>query len=341
MKAVLMGVGALGTIVGGLIAKNGGDITLVDARQETVDKLNRDGVTIVGKMNETNIPVKAVTPDKMQGPYGIAIILTKQTFNETALKQLLPHLNSASVVCTLQNGLPEESVGSYVGRERTVGGTVGWGATWQSPGVSELISDLDRMSYEVGELDGTITDRLKSVAELLSLAGQCNCVSNLTGIRWSKLLMNSALSGMSAALGSTFGQVLEDDRGAMAAAHLANELIAIADKLGISLEVLHEGYNFYDLRFTDKAGRDRAVAWLRKFYVPDWNLKASMLQDMEKGIPTEIMHINGVVAMQGRKAGIPTPTNDTVIKIVSEFDSGKRPFPTRDCLDLFSLPELS
>ena len=162
MRAALMGAGSLGTIIGALVAKNGGDMTLIDANRAHVDALNKNGAHVIGKMELSHVPVKAITPDEMDGIYDLAILLAKQTYNDVALRQLLPHLGENSVVCTLQNGVPEESVGKIIGPERVVGGIVGWGATFRGPGISELTSDISAMRYEIGEVDGSKTDR-KSV----------------------------------------------------------------------------------------------------------------------------------------------------------------------------------
>lgn len=335
MRAILLGAGSLGTIVGALVAKNGGQLTMVDANKAHVDALNQSGATVTGKMRLEHVPVHAITPDQMDGYYDIVILMIKQTYNKTALAQLLPHLKPDSVVCTMQNGVPEEAVGELVGPERTIGGTVGWGATWMGPGVSALTSDPDRMIFEIGETDGTLTPRLEQVQSILGLAGTCNIITNLTGVRWSKLLMNSTMSGLSAALGCTYGDIMDNDRAMECAACLTNELINVATARGIHLEVLFPGFDFYDLVFHNKSEMDRTIAWLRKFYIPDRPLKASMLQDMEKGIKCEIQQINGVVSHWGKQTGVPTPMNDTIVEIVTAFEAGQIPFPSMSLLDRF------
>jgi 2-dehydropantoate 2-reductase len=149
LRVALMGAGSLGTIIGALVAKNGGDMVLIDANKAHVQAMNEKGARITGKM-ELVVPVKAILPEEMEGIYDLVIYLVKQTYNKTALQQLLPHLGPDSVVCTLQNGVPEDAVAEIVGRERTVGGTVGWGATWLEPGVSMLTSEPDKMTFDVG-----------------------------------------------------------------------------------------------------------------------------------------------------------------------------------------------
>lgn len=337
MRAALMGVGSLGTIMGALIAKNGGDITLIDANQAHVQAMNEKGATVVGKMQLEGISVTAITPEQMDGIYDIVILLAKQTYNDVALRQLLPHLGPNSVVCTLQNGVPEESVSTVIGKERVVGGVVGWGATWREPGVSELTSDVSAMRYEIGEIDGSRTERIEAISELLNLAGTCVVLDNLMGIRWSKVIQNATLSGMSAALGSTYAAILDDDKACACAAYVGNEIVQIVRQRGITLEDLVPGWSYYSLAFTDNEGLDKAKQWLREYFKPHRPLKASMLQDMEKGIKCEIDHIVGICCDWGRKVGVATPACDTIRAIVKDYEAGKISLPTMACLERFEI----
>jgi len=340
MRVAILGAGSLGTVMGAVVSKNGGDCVLIDANKAHVDMLNEKGATVTGYMDLPNQPVKAITPDQMEGIYDVVIVLLKQTANQVALRHLLPYIDENSVVCTLQNGIPEESVAEIVGKERTIGGSVRWGAGWQAPGVAELYTDPKFMRVEIGSMDGEITEKVKRVEAFLKTAGDVEVNTNLTGVRWAKLLMNAALSGMSAATGSTFGDVIDDEKAVTLAAHVANELIAVSRAKGVGLEIIVPGRNFYDLEFKDKAGRDASIAWLRDFYSTDRPQKASMLQDMEKGIPCEIDYINGVVSKNGDIYGVDTPVCDTIVKTVHAFEKGEIPFPTMATLDMFEVPEI-
>ena len=340
MRAAILGAGSLGTIMGAVISKNGGDVILIDNNKEHVETMNKNGATVTGYMELNNIPVKAITPDQMSGIYDIVLILLKQTANKVALPQLLSHLNEDSVVCTLQNGIPEEMVSEIIGADRTIGGTVGWGGGWVSPGVAQLFTRPDHMRIEIGSIDGKISEKVQRVEKFLELAGEVEVNENLMGIRWSKLLMNSALSGMSAALGCTFGEIIDDDKAVVCAAYVADELIRVAEKKGVNMEIIIPGYNFYDMKFDNKSGRENTVKILREIYSVHRPQKASMLQDMEKGIPCEIDYINGVVCENGNKFGIMTPFNNKIVEIVKGFEKKIYPFPTMKNLDKFEIPKL-
>lgn len=338
MYAAIMGAGSLGTIMGALISKNGGNVVLIDANKEHVNALNEKGATVTGKL-DLNVPVKAILPEEMTGIYDIVIFLVKQTANEIALKQLLPHLGPNSVVCTLQNGVPEDAVAEIVGKDRTLGGTVGWGATWAGPGSSVLTSEQDKMTFDLGELDGTVRERTKQVAALLNMVCHVEIVPNLPGIRWTKLLINATMSGLSAALGCTYGDILDNPKALLCASHIANETIQIVKARGIKLEPL-QGHDLTLLSFENKAERESRLPFYGRIFGPHRLLKASMLQDLEKSRKTEIDAINGVVSSWGNKLDIPTPISDKVVEIVKGIEEKKYTYTFQN-LDMFEIPKLS
>ena len=319
MRAALVGIGSLGTIIGALIAKHGKQIDLFDSNKENIDALNLFGATITGSIDLT-VPVTAYTPDQMLGDYDLCFLLTKQTNNRIVLPQLLPHLHADSIVCTLQNGIPEETVAGVVGGERTVGGAVGFGATWLKPGVSSLTSSYDaveKYAFEIGEIDGVVRARLTAVQEYLECVGKTEISNNLMGIRFAKVLMNATFSGMSAALACTFGDVLENPKAMTCLAFVANECIAVAHARGVRLAEM-QGEDLEAFALNSAADIPSKMPLYRKIWGRHVKLKASMLQDLEKGRECEIDFINGIICKTGQQCGIETPFNDKIVELVME-----------------------
>jgi 2-dehydropantoate 2-reductase len=340
MRIALVGVGSLGTIIGALLAKADEDITLVDANFEHVQALNEKGATITGHM-DIQVPVKAVTPDKMQGPYDLVIYLVKSTYDDDALPALLPHLNHESVVLTLQNGIPEDKVASIVGGERTVGGAVGWAGIFRGPGTSELASQPEVMTYDIGELDGSASERIKEIKAVLDKAGKTEITSNLTGIRWSKLLVNVSLSGMSTILGCNGAAILDDEKALRAAVTIMVETLKTAAALGIKVEPM-QGVDPNLLFEVIRQGEENAFAVMRMIGQPHREGKASMLQDLEKGRRCEVEAINGYLERKAREAGVDTPVNDKVTAIIRDIQEGKaKPrFENLDFIEVRPLQEI-
>jgi 2-dehydropantoate 2-reductase len=325
MRTAILGAGSLGTIIGALIAKSGRQIDLIDSYQENVDALNANGATVTGFL-DLNVPVKALVPGQLQGYYDLIILLTKQTANHAALTEILPYLHRDSVVCTLQNGVPEEAVASIVGKERTSGGAVMFGATWVKPGVSQLTSPfakVQELAFEIGEMDGVMRPRQQHIKEILAAVGETKIMDNLMGIRWNKVLQNSCFSGMSAALGCTFGDVLASPKAMECLAHIADEVIKVTHAQGYRM-VEAFGEDFESLELKTSADIPEKMAFYHRVWDPHVKLKASMLQDLEKGRRTEIGYINGIVCDKGRQFGVATPFNDKVVELVKEAESRGR-----------------
>lgn len=325
MRIGIYGCGAMGTVLGAYLSRAGLNVELIDIYEEHVNKLNSDGAKLTGFENWTT-PVKAVLPSGMEGIYDLIILFCKQTANKDAFEVIKQHIDGNSSILTLQNGYPEPSLVERFGEEQTLGGTVLWGATFAGPGVSEVTEPLSAKPelFEIGTISGEINKRVKTAAEILGKMGTTQITTNLVASRWTKLVANSSMSGMSAALCCTFGDILKSEEAMTQVGRIGAEAGLVCQAagqhftpfFGVDLEVLLKGD--YDI----------GAAWIKVVKETYKNLgaaKASMLQDLEKGKLTEVDMINGYLCEQGRKHGVPTPANDSVVEIVHGIETGKYP----------------
>lgn len=319
MKIAVMGAGSLGTIIGAFLSQAKADVVLIDVNTAHVQALNDKGATITGTVEKT-IPVKAITPDEMTGTYDLVLLLTKQYFNDEVLRSLLPFLHEDSIVCSLQNGVPEESVASIVGRERVIAGSVEFGATYLEPGVSELTSayeELQKFAFMVGELTGELTERLEKVKNILTHVGGTIATPNLVGTKWSKLIINASMSGLSAALNCTYGDILANEATLEYAVRVVDETVRVGHANGIVFVPLI-GIDFDNFLIGANQLQEKMTEF-KQVLLPHGRLKASMLQDLEKGKETEIDFINGVVVAAGKE--VATPFNGLIVELVKEAES--------------------
>ena len=322
MRVAIYGAGSLGTILGAFISKAGVPIELINRNKAHVEALKTKGAQVVGTMNFCQ-PVVAYTPSEMSGTYDIVFLMTKQQHNPEVVTMLKDFLAPDGVLVTFQNGLPEMQIAEILGEERVLGCTVAWGATLQSPGVCELTSEPDALSYSLGAISAKRSKHFNQVKELLELMGKVDVEENFIGTRWSKLLINAAFSGMSAVLGCTFGEAAgpKDSRRIVQA--LIKECIDVCKKGGIRIEPV-QGKDIVKLLDYSHPLK-RAFSF---FIIPiairkHAKLKASMLQDLEKGKLTEVDAINGAVSDYGRRVGCPTPMNDKVVEIIHRIEKGE------------------
>ena len=322
MRIAIYGAGSLGTILGAYINRAGIQIDLINRNKSHVEALNANGAKVTGTVDFVQ-KVVAYTPDCMSGTYDIIFLMTKQQNNKEVVQMLNNYLASDGVLVTFQNGLPEMQIADILGEERVLGCTVAWGATLQSPGVCELTSEPDALSFSLGSISTKRSGHFDKVKELLEHMGIVEVEENFIGTRWSKLLINAAFSGMSAVLGCTFGEAAGPKESRRIVQALIKECIDVCATGGIVIEPV-QGKDIVKL-LDYKGAVKKAISF---FIIPiairkHSKLKASMLQDLEKGKLTEVDAINGSVSDYGRKIGCPTPMNDKVVDIVHRIERGE------------------
>ncbi len=321
MRAMIYGAGSLGTILGAFITRNGGSIELVNHNKAHVQALRQNGAHVTGTVDFVQ-SVTALTPDEISGTYDVIFLMTKQLRNAEVVTFLKPFLAEDGVIVTLQNGLPEPGIADIIGEERVLGCTVAWGATMKGPGECELTSAPDALTFSLGALKPGGHPRMQQVKGLLELMGPVDIEENFIGTRWSKLLINASFSGMSAVLGTTFGEAAGNKGSRRCVQALIKECIDVCARSGIKIEPV-QGKDI--VKLLDYNGPvKKAISWV---IIPiaikkHARLKASMLQDLEKGKLTEVDAINGSVCAAGRKAGVPTPFNDAVTSIIHKCEQG-------------------
>lgn len=321
-RYAIYGAGSLGTVLGAFITKNGGKIDLINRNKAHVDLLNEKGARIIGTVDMT-VPVKAITPDQMEGKYDVIVLLTKQLFNKDVVTMLKDYLSDDGVIVTLQNGIPEPGIAEIIGANHTMGCAVEWGAALIEPGVCELTSDKDSLSFHMGKMDGITDKQFKMVKDLLELMCPVHEEENLMGARWSKLLINATFSGLGTVVGGVFGDVSEDKAGQKVAIRCMKECIDVGHASGVEFAPV-QGKNIVGLFYYKNAIKRALGCMLLPIAMKKHrDIEPSMLQDLKKGKPCEVDAINGVVCDFGKKYGVATPINDRIVEIIKKIQAGE------------------
>lgn len=324
MKYAIYGAGSLGIVLSAYLAKSGEQFDIVDRNEKSVKALNEKGARVVGT-TQFSEKVNAVLDTETKEKYDIIFMLTKQINNKKTVEKLSKMLKKDGVICTMQNGLPEKDVAEVIGENRTYGCAVGWGATRKDYGLSELTSEPQKecLTFSFGSMDGHKDEKFDEIVRILSIMGTVEIEENFIGARWVKLLINSAFSGMSAVCGDTFGAVAKNKASRKIIQNIIKECIDVAFASNIKIEPI-QGKDVVKL-LNYKSGFKK---WFSFQIIPlaikkHRLLKASMLQDLEKGIPCEIDSINGIVCEFGDKVNVNTPYNDKVVEIIHDMEAKK------------------
>jgi 2-dehydropantoate 2-reductase len=303
-RILVVGGGAIGGITA---AQMDADVVVLDANEEHVAAL-RKGLVYEQEGAERTAVLDAVSsPEALEGEFDFALVAVKSPLHQAALEPLVARGGIGAFV-SMGNGLIQDRMEGIVGAGNLLACIVEWGGSNVGPG--RLVRD-SLGGYMVGELDGTITERARVLAAALEPVGRTRVTDNVRGMIWSKLLINSTFTGLSAVSGLRYGGVGEQGPDAVFA--LWAEGVAVGDAQGLTLERIHdiEAHEF---------GQEALAVMMHHMH----NVRPSMLQDLDAGRLTEVDVVNGGVAAKGRELGIATPCNDAVVELVHSIERGER-----------------
>ncbi|MBI4627690.1 MAG: NAD(P)-binding domain-containing protein [Candidatus Rokubacteria bacterium] len=171
MRIGIIGAGAIGSVVGGLLTRAGRDVTLIDQWPEHVEAMKKDGLRLSGTCGEHRIPVTALHIHELQlveEPFDAVFVAVKSYDTEWATALGCRYLRQPhGVVVDFQNGINDERVAAVAGRERTLGCVITIAAGMYEPGHA-MRTDSGTLGFKIGELDGTDTPRARDLVALMN-----------------------------------------------------------------------------------------------------------------------------------------------------------------------------
>lgn len=313
----IIGGGAIGCVVGGLLARAGHDVTLVDQWPEHVEQIKQAGLRLSGSCGEHLVRLPALHLHELatvREKFELAFVAVKSYDTEWATQLAVDHLRPPDgVVVDFQNGINDHRVAAVAGRERTLGCVILISAGMYEP-AHAIRTDRGSAAFKIGEHDGRDTPRARRIAALMSEVAPATVTTNLWGERWSKLALNCMLNPLAGLSGLGTAEVRTEPLTRRIAAHLGAEVVRVGTALGRRVEPI---LGIAAARFAE-AGDTAAIETLGKEIAADAGSRSggrpSMLQDVMKGRRTEIDYLNGFVSAEGRHVGVPTPFNDAVVE---------------------------
>ena len=309
MKICIFGAGAIGSYLGAKLAqlpRSEVEVTLI-ARGKQLEALQNRGLKLEENgLEETTDNFFATADVKVVEPQD-AIFVTVKAQSVPQLAPSLPALyGPETMVVTAQNGIPwwyfRKTGGEYKNRKimavdpdgtveanmpiKRVIGCVLYPATELiAPGV---VRHIEGDRFSLGELDGTKSERIKKLAQVLRQAGlKAPVRTQIRNELWLKLWGNLAFNPISAITRATLEDICKYSLTRELAQNMMLEAQAIAEKLGVKFSISLEQ-------------RIEGAASVGAH-------KTSMLQDIEAGRPTEIDALVAAVLELGELTNTPTP----------------------------------
>jgi 2-dehydropantoate 2-reductase len=285
-KIVVLGAGAIGSSYGALLSRKN-DVTLIGNKAH-VDAIESNGLLVEGDV-KGRFPVKAAVGVRELPPGSLILLTTKAQDMAEAINEIKPLLKKDTVIVVLQNGLKikeliQESVGT---KFEVVRGLVLLAAEFLEPGKIKLWNGPTIIARtETGE----------KIASLLRESGiQVTVAEDMEKEEWSKLIVNCVINPLTAVL-----RVRNNEIGADSLRVIRRKIVEECVRVG----------NAEGIRFKSglQADLDRRIGGYSNF--------SSMCQDVVKGKKTEIEFLNGKIVELGKKHGISTPVNETLVGLI-------------------------
>ena len=301
MKILVIGAGALGSAVGGFLAKAGHEVIFV-GREKHILAIKKNGLKISGIWGEhlvTNIQAK--TDITNLSPQELILVTTKSFDTVAAARQIKPLIDKNTTIISLQNGLGNEGIiQKECGQDKVLGGMVIIGFELLVPGHVKVTVFADKI--KIGEMNHIMTERVKKIVEIFNEAHlPTDAVDNIKQFLWAKLLYNSCLNPLGAILGVEYGKLAEHHSWRIIQKIIREAFVATKKENIPLFWKTPEEYEHY---------------LKTKQLPPTASHRPSMLHDLERGRKTEIDFLNGRIVELGDKHGIPTPVNAMLCNLI-------------------------
>lgn len=319
-RIIVIGIGPIGGIIGGRVARAGHDITFVDIDKEHVAAIRANGLHIDVPDGPFNVKIKTAFPDEIDGKFDIGCIAVRSNYTQEALKTVLPHLADNGLLVSMQNGINPPLLQEKVGADRTVGMAIRMGSKKVAPG---HLHTTTRGHLYIGHLHGKTTTQLQNLQQILNPVMETEISDNILGVLWSKLTY-TCLGYFASLADASLATSCGDEKSRRALADFFAEVVAVGEALGVRWIKLAE-YNPADFHPRNSADqRLAAVNDFAKTWKPE-DRKGALIY-VQRKIPTEVDFTLGYVVNEGKKLGMPMPLCNKVLEIFHEIEAGKRPF---------------
>lgn len=294
MKIAVMGAGAVGCFYGGMLAHAGHEVVLI-GRAQHVEAVQREGLLMEMAAFTGRVPIGASTEAVAVREARLVLVCVKSTDTEAAAAQIAPHLAPEAIVLSLQNGV-DNAARLQARLAREVGPAVVYVAT-------EMAGPGHMRHHGRGEL---VIGPIAAADELVALFGGAGVPvevsDNVAGALWAKLILNCAYNALSAITQLPYGRLVQGEGVEDVMRDAVAECLAVAQRDGVRVP-------------GDVWAAVEAIARTMPTQT------SSTAQDLARGKPSEIDHLNGYVVRRGAALGVATPVNRALHALVKLLEA--------------------
>ena len=314
MKICIFGGGSIGGLLAVNLERIGINVSVI-ARGQHLEVMKKNGLTLINSLGEeTSCIVNCTDDPNSLGIQDYLFITIKSPALLPSLENLKPLVGKNTTIITCMNGIPhwyfhkldnkyanykikcldpDLLIDSILPPDNIVGSVVYPACEIVKPAT---IKHIAGNRFSLGEPDGSESDRLKFISDILKKAGfRAPIQKNIRDEIWLKLIGNLSFNPISALTGATLEQICNDQGTKAIVKEMMIEAKTIAEKLGAKINMSIE----------------KRIDGARKVGAH----KTSMLQDIEAGKPIEIDSIIVAVRELGKLTNSPTPNINTILNL--------------------------
>jgi 2-dehydropantoate 2-reductase len=282
VKILVVGAGAIGGYFGGRLLEAARDVTFL-VRPRRAALLAANGLTIRSPYGDFHRPAPpTIVEDDIKTPFDLVILSCKAYDLQGAIASFAPAVGPRTAILPLLNGMRHlDILSERFGAERMIGGMCVISSTLGADGAILHLNNLHSLTF--GEFDGSRSERITAIAaQLLGAGFEAKFSDAIRQEMWEKWMFIASAAGITCLMRAAIGDVVAAGAADLAAA-LIEECAAIAAAEGFPPR---------------PAALERARA---AFTAAGSPLTASMLRDIENGLPVEADHILGDLLRRAAK----------------------------------------
>jgi 2-dehydropantoate 2-reductase len=326
MEIAIIGSGAIGGVVGAYMKRAGENVIFCDIEEEHVRIIREEGLVIEGTNETFSVQAEAYTPDELMNrgkPLEMVFLCVKSQHTDGAIRQILPLLSENTTVVSFQNGLCENIISSIIGMERTVGCFVNFSADYLEPG-RILYGGVS--SLYLGELDGTISERVIDLQRRLRSWGPVQVTDHIWGYIWGKLSY-AALLFATALVDETMATVIRRMELRETLLELTSEVLEVAERI----EVIPRGFDDWEpsLVYPRKSRNEKVLSdqmeRLAERMANNKKTKSGIWRDLVvRKRKTEVDFQLVPIIEIGKELELDLPLTSNLVKMIKQIEDGTR-----------------
>lgn len=314
-RIAVIGAGAIGSVMGGFLARNGGHEVHLLGRGWHLDPVAARGLHVTGIWGDCRIHGLGLhtSPESLlsAGPFDYVMVCVKAVDTASVRQCAAEASGGEGYVVSLQNGLGNaEALAEVVPVERLLVGRVIFGVEIQPAEVEVTVSADDTVIG--GWPSGSRSEAAERFAELLAAARiPARATEHVDRFLWAKLIYNCALNPLASLMDCPYGALLKTAETREWMKRIVYECYAVAEACGVRLEPV--------------TAQDYITLLFETLIPVTAEHHPSMLQALRMGKRTEISALNGEVVRRGRQHGVSVSALDALRTLIQAKEALVRP----------------